>query len=376
MQGVTKMVDAACGRKWILSAALVAVLFSWTVHGRGVEADHGPYRIITSIPGGSAEGIWDYATVDDAARRLYLAQDGVTVLNLDTGKVIPQFVTGRPFHGLVPVHHVLPLNGGKAVAVTVVSTNSVDFFDPQTGEIFADVTVGPASEHNWHNPDGLVYEPKSTLLVAVNGDSGSLSLIDTTAHVKSGEILIGKGKLETAIADGSGLIYVNEEQTHRVAVVDVPKRKLVQEIDLNACEEPTGLAYDADDHLVISVCSNGLAKFISTDTRQEMASVSVGTGADGIIYDAKRHIVFSFGGDNGTVSVIAVHGPKEISLVQTLKTGLGARLGALDPMTGRVYIPVAKFGPPAAPIKMPGMEAIPGLNPHTFKFLVVGPTSP
>lgn len=374
-KGLRSMIESFVGRAWIFCAAMAAASSTLAAHSRQAGSDHGLYRIVAPVPGGSADGVWDYATIDDAARRLYLAQNGVTVLDLDTAKITPHFVTGRLFQGLVPVHHVLPVNGGKSVAVTVVATNSVDFFDPQTGKVFADVTVGPAPKHNWHNPDSLVYEPNSALLVAVNGDSGSLSLIDTTAFAIRGEIPVGKGTLETAAADGTGLIYVNEPGTHRVAVVDVAKRKVVQKIVLNQCEDPTGLAYDSDDQLIISVCSNGLVKFIAADTRKEAASIKVGPGADGIVYDAKRHVLFSFGGDDGTLSVIAVHGPKDIALVQTLKTRHGARLGALDPTTGRVYIPVAKFGPPAAPIKLPGMAAMPGLNPHTFEIFVVAPKS-
>jgi hypothetical protein len=104
--------------------------------------------------------------------------------------------------------------------------------------------------------------------------------------------------------------------------------------------------------------------------------VKVGANSDALVYDQERRFVFSFGGDDGTLSVIAVHGRSNIALVQTLKTQPSARLGALDPKTGRVYIPAAKVGPPAAPIKLPGMEELPGLNPHTFKFIVVAPTSP
>ena len=44
------------------------------------------------------------------------------------------------------------------------------------------------------------------------------------------------------------------------------------------CEESTGLAYDSRDRLVISVCSNGLAKLIAADGKK-VASVSVGSGA-------------------------------------------------------------------------------------------------
>ena len=358
----------------IACIGVLSLCCSTPADSRDPETYNSLYQVAASVPGGAADGVWDYATVDNAARRLYLAQDGVTVLDLDTGKVTPHFVTGKPFQGLVPTHHVLPVNGGKALAVSDVATNSVDFFDPRTGRILSVVSVGPPPKQNWHNPDGLVYEPKSKLLIAVNGDSSSLSLIDTTAFAKKGEIPLQKGKLETAVADGSGLVYVNEEETHSIAVVDVMNRKVIREVTMKDCEEPTGLAYDSKDELVMSVCSNGLVEFIAADSGKEVAGVKVGPGADGIVYDPDRHVLFSFGGDDGTLSIIAVRDRKSIALAQTLKTRPGARLGALDPKTGRVYIPSASFGPPAVPITLPGMDSIPGLNPHTFEFIVVAPT--
>jgi DNA-binding beta-propeller fold protein YncE len=373
---MSRLADDSSKRKFLAYVGVLAACCSAAAFSRGSDLQSGPYQLIAPVPGGSADGVWDYATVDDVARRLYLAQDGVTVLDLDTGKVTPHFATGKPLQGLVPTHHVLPVNGGKALAVSDVARNSVDFFDSQTGKVLSAVSVGPPPKQNWHNPDGLLYEPKSKYLIAVNGDSSSLSLIDTTAFAKTGDIAVGKGKLETAVADGAGLVYVNQEEANSIAIVDVTRRKVLQEIGMKDCEEPTGLAYDSKDRLVISVCSNGLVKFIATDSKKEIASVKVGSGADGIVYDSARQVVFSFGGEDGTLSIIEVHGRESIALVQTLKTKPGARLGALDPTTGRVYIPAATFGPPAAPLQLPGMESLPGLNPHTFEFLVVAPTSP
>jgi DNA-binding beta-propeller fold protein YncE len=362
------------GHELIAGIGVALLCCSTAADSRDAETHKGPYELAASVPGGAADGVWDYATVDNVARRLYLAQDGVTVLDLDTGKVTPHFVTGKPFQGLVPTHHALPVNDGKALAVSDVATNSVDFFDLQTRKLLSVVAVGPPPKQNWHNPDGLVYEPKSKLLIAVNGDSGSLSLIDTTALAKAGDIPLRKGKLETAVADGSGLVYVNEEETDSIAVVDILNRKVIREIALRGCEEPTGLVYDSKNELVISVCSNGLVEFMASDSGKEIARVKVGKGADGMVYDPERHFVFSFGGDDGTLSVIAVRDRTSIAVVQTLETRPGARLGALDPKTGRVYIPSASFGPPAAPITLPGMESLPGLNPHTFEFLVAAPT--
>ncbi len=372
----SRSVDVLARRALIVSIGALSAFCSTGAYSDNAGVKTGPYQLTASIPGAGADGFWDYATIDAAGRRLYLAQEGVTMLDLESGQVFPHFVTGRPFHGLMPTHHVLPVNGGQVLAVTDVTSNSVDFFDPRTGKIVSSVSVGPQRKQNLHNPDGLLYEPKSQFLIAVGGDSSSLSLIDTTAFAKRGEISVGKGKLEAAVADGTGLVYINEQVTHSIVVIDIGKRKLLREIALKDCEEPTGMAFDPKDQLVISVCSNGIAKFISLKTDEEVASVKVGPGADAVIYDPVRGYAFSFGGDDGSLSIIAVHDRNSIALAQTLKTKPSARLGALDQTTGRLYIPAAVFGPPAAPITVPGLGSLPGLNPHTFEFLVVAPSSP
>ncbi len=340
------------------------------------SAQTAPYRISRPISGGDADGLWDYATIDNDSRRLYLAQSGVTVLDLDSGIVTAHFVKGVTFEGLAMSHQILPANAGQSLAVSDAGTNAVDFFDSRSGVLISSVSLGPVSPGKFHNPDGIFYEPTTHFLVSVNGDSSSLSLIDTKSLTKTGDIPIGKGKLETGVADGAGLAYVNLESSGSIAVVDVSRRKLVREFPMKNCEEPTGLAYDSPDRLLISVCSNGLAKFIASESGKELASLQVGKGSDALIYDPRRHFVFSFGGESGTLSIIALKGRDHIALLQTLKTQPSARLGALDPKTGRVYIPAAIVGPPAAPIKLPGMEEMPGLNPHTFKFIVVEPTAP
>lgn len=209
---------------------------------------------------------------------------------------------------------------------------------------------------------------------AVNGDSATLALIDMLKRSVVGTIRL-KGKLEFAAADGAGIVYVNEEDERKIAFVDIGLRKVVKEVALSDCEKPTGIAYDGDDYLVISVCSNGVAKFVSAGTGAEIASLQVGGGADAVIFDEARHVAFFPSGNDGTLTVIAVQGPGKIKVSQTISTMAGSRLGAVDPATGNVYLPAAKFGPPAPPLKLPGLPQFPGMNPGTFEFLVIAPTT-
>ncbi|MGA9657759.1 MAG: hypothetical protein WBQ60_01470 [Asticcacaulis sp.] len=50
-----------------------------------------------------------------------------------------------------------------------------------------------------------------------------------------------------------------------------------------------------------------------------------------------------------------------------MTTRPGARTAALDPDTGRIYLPFAEYDPPPKP------ENRPSIVPDTFAVLVVGP---
>lgn len=100
------MFNSGSGIHWLAGAwlrlgfalTIVGMGFSCPVSGRSHRKQ---YVVAAIIPAATANGQFDYASVDAKGRRLYLAQEGVTVLDLDSGKVIPHFVRGRLTHGVV-----------------------------------------------------------------------------------------------------------------------------------------------------------------------------------------------------------------------------------------------------------------------------------
>jgi DNA-binding beta-propeller fold protein YncE len=322
------------------------------------------YAVATRIAG-PPTGSWDYAIIDPHSRKLYLASDGILVLDLGSQTVRRLNVAGKSMHGLA-------LIDDGVLAVADGARNQVEFFDGATGNILSSVATGaPPTSDGWHNPDALLVEPVSGLLVAVNGDSGAIVLIDTKTRVRVGDIKIG-GKLEFAAAIGDGLVAVNIESRDTIAVVDVVHRKVVRKIAMKHCDSPTGLAYDQIDRLAISVCSNGVAKFVDPHLGLEVASRHVGKGADAILYDPMRRTAFATAGDDGTLTVIAVNGRKDIKVTQTINTEPGVRLGAIDIETGRLYLPAVRYDKSLQPIILPGLPPMPAPIPDTFEFLVAG----
>ncbi|HEV7613634.1 MAG TPA: hypothetical protein VGO37_17270 [Steroidobacteraceae bacterium] len=337
----------------------VSCLATTSALGNGT-IETGGYSIVAHVSGSG--GAWDYAVVDAPRARLFLAQGGVTALDLKTNTVTTSLVPGRMTHGLAPM-------GDGTLAVDDSQNKVITIFDGASGQVLS--TISTASENRGsgvHALDALVLEPRSGLLVAFNGESGQALLVDVKNSIIVGTVLVD-GHPEFAAADGMGKIYVNVNRAKGsdIAAIDIASRKIINRIPLDGCEEATGLAYDAADGLLLSVCDNGIFKALDTRTQSTVASIAVGRGADGVMFDGKRHRAFVASGDDGTLSVIAIRGMRDIARVQTLRTQTGTRLGALDLDSGRLYLPSAKFGPPKPPLPYP--TVLPG----TFEFLVVAP---
>ena len=120
----------------------------------------------------------------------------------------------------------------------------------------------------------------------------------------------------------------------------------------------------APNNLLLAACGNGVAAFVSPNTGATVQTLKIGAGADAAFYDDVRHLAYIPSGATGTLSVISVTG-QTATIVDTVTTAPGARLGMVDSKTGRVYLPAAKFAPPVKAGERP--TAIPG----SFELLVV-----
>jgi DNA-binding beta-propeller fold protein YncE len=299
------------------------------------------------------DGGFDYISFDPVRRRVYVGRtDGVTALDLATGTV-----TGR----LAPSQHshaVLPLRDGAELLVTDAGTNSAHLVDAASGSLIADFPTG-------QKPDGAAFDPASGLALVMNGKSGDVTLIDPVQHKVVGSIPIG-GALEAPAPDGAGKVFITVEDQNRIAVVDTKARKLVGYYPLNGCEGPTGMAYASGSGVLVAACANKVAKVVRASDGQEVASLAIGSGPDQVGYDPKRQLVFIPCGRDGVMQVVSVQDPAKIAIVQTVSVQTSARAAAVDPQTGKVYLPAVGLTPSATGGK-------PTPKPGTFEILAVSP---
>ena len=322
-------------------AALAAAALAPAAAGQAAA-----YRVLQSIPG--PDGGWDYVRVDPAVDRVFVTR-GSSVMALDLRG-------GTLVEGLAPgsrLHIALPVNGGREILVTNGGTDSVAIADARTGAVLASIPVGKG-------PDAATFDPRSGLVLVMDHAGGEVTLVDPKARKAVGSVQVG-GTLEEASVDGRGLGFVNVESAGEAAVIDIAARKVVRRIKLDGCQGPTGSAYDAADRLLLVACQ-GATALVDPTAGRVVQTLPTGQGADGVVYDAARHLAFTPAGRDGTLSVIAMargHG----GIVQTLETQKGARTLALDERTGRLYLPSAQYT-----VAGGRFSIVPG----TFHILVVG----
>lgn len=310
-----------------------------------------PLKIVDRIAG--PDGSWDYAAFDPVHRRLYVAHNtAVTAIDVDSGKVTPALVAAQK------AHSALPLPGGDELLVTNGGSNNVTLINALTGAIRATIPAGTS-------PDAALIEPTTGLGFVMNGHGGGITLVDLKAGVAAGAIPL-EGTLEFGVADGLGRVFVNIEDKGEIAVIDAKARKVVAHWPMAGCEEPSGLTYAADAKVLIAACANGTAKVVSPATGKVTASLAIGEKPDAAFYDAQHHLAYIPSGGDGTLSVIAVRGPTDVAVIDKVATKVRAKTGAVDPATGKVYLPSADYDAPAAPNGRPSMK------PGSFAVLVLG----
>ena len=307
------------------------------------------YRVVQRIAG--PDGGWDLLSVDPAHKRLLVARaDGVMAVDLGSGAVTAKFVPGARLHA------VFAIPGTRFGIATSGQANEAILFDSATGAVAAEIPTGA-------NPDAAIYEPASKTVWVMNARDGTATIVDPATAKAVGTVAIGGG-LELPALDGRGHLFVNVEDRNEIAEVDLAARKVVKHIALTGCDGPTGLAY-LSSGILVSACANGVAKLVRASTGAIAGEIAIGPRPDGAFADPARRRAYIPSGGDGTLAVLDTSGPLP-RLIERVPTQAGARTGAVDPATGRIYLPTARFTPPAAPGQRP--RAVPG----SFELLVVG----
>lgn len=274
---------------------------------------------------------WDYAAFDSTHKRVFFSRgDHVDVVDAGSGKVIGQIAHTAGVHGVAFAPDL------KLGFTSNGRDNSVTVFDLDTLQVKQVVPVKGG------NPDAILYDAHSKQLYTFNGKSNDISVFDAVSLRQMGQIAVG-GRPEFAAADNAGHIYLNLEDKGEVVVVDLKRNAVQGRWPLPGCEEPSGLALDADNGRVFSVCANKVMAISDVRAGRMSGKVEIGSHPDAVVYDPVHATVVSSNGE-GSLSVIRQIDADHYAPAITIPTAKGARTLAYDPASGKAFLPTAING--------------------------------
>lgn len=307
------------------------------------------FRVVNTFHIASSGG-WDYIAVGPNNNRLYVSHGTqVNILNETTGDSVGVILNTIGVHGIAFVPSL-----GKGYTSNG-RINNVTVFDLKTNQPLGMIIAGT-------NPDAIMYDDFSKLIITCNGRSQDLSLIDPVAGKVLNTIPVN-GKPETAVSDGKGKIYVNIEDQHEIIAVDITQRKITDRWSLKPAESPTGLAIDLKHNRLFTGCDKMLV-VVDAVSGKVTDRVVIPDGCDGVAFDAELGLVFASCGE-GQLSVIRENKEGRYELAENVPTKASARTIALNPKTHTIYLPAGEFQKPTT------AGTRPPLVPGTFQVLVV-----
>ncbi len=281
----------------------------------------------------------DYLVVEPSTQRVFISRSThVMVVDGPSGKVLGDIPDTPRNHGIALVpedHHGF---------ITSAGDSTVTMFDLGTLAVLRKIPVSTGGL------DGIWYDPGSRHVILTNHSrpAGTAVAIDPDSGRIVATATLEDDAPEGAVADGRGRLYVNNEGTSTIQVLDAHSFKVLTSWSIRPCEGPTGIAYDARTNRIFSGCS-GTSVVLDAATGQVVASIANGNGVDGVAWDPAERLLYSPAGRDGNVTVVHQDSPDHYRVVATVPTVRGAKTITLDPTRHLVYLFQPEYGPAPAP---------------------------
>jgi YVTN family beta-propeller protein len=307
---------------------LITFQMSLLLMGAGVPS-LGGYSVTKKIPM-PGQGSFDYLTVDESGRRLYVSHGTqVEVLDVDSGTVVGSIPNTLGVHGIA-----IAAEFGRGF-VSDGQSSTVTIFDLKSLKPISDVPTGK-------KPDAIIYDPATKRVFAFNGGSDSATAIDAATGKVAGTVDL-KGGPEFAAADGQGFVYNNLEEENLVVKIDATKLTVEQRWPTAPCASPSSMAIDRTNHRLFLGCRSKVMAVMNADTGQIITTLPIGDHVDATAFDPETKLIFNSNGE-GSVTVIHQDGADKYSAVETVKTLPRAKTMALDPKTHQLFLSTAESG--------------------------------
>ncbi|MEO6850753.1 MAG: hypothetical protein ABI203_02590 [Mucilaginibacter sp.] len=280
-------------------------------------------------------GGWDYITVDGHNKRVYVSHGSQVNVISTTGDSIGVIPNTKGVHGIA-----IDAELGKGFTSNGRS-NSITVFDLKTLSVTGEIVL-PAK-----NPDAIFYDSYSKKIITCNGGSKDLTIVDPATEKVVATVPLGE-KLETAVSDGKGKIFVNGEDTDTEFVVDATTYKQIAAYKIDGGSSPSGLDIDRKTNRLFISCGGSKTMVImDASNGKTIATFPIGR-TDGLVFDPALKIAYASNGE-GTISAVRELSANKFVFIENIVSEPGARTIGIDLLTHHLYLPAAKSEAAPAP---------------------------
>jgi len=310
---------------------LLGLLVAVDLARRGTHAPNVPLPLRTvaqvTLPAPSAR--FDYADVDPATHRLFLAQLGASrLLEIDTATRRVVRITA----GLADVHGVIVVPSLHRVFATATGTNQLVALDETSG---AELYRTPTGDY----PDGLTYVSSTGQLWISNESGGTETVIDaTTGHV-AGTARLGGEAGNVRYDPAHDRVLVDVQTRNQVAVIDPHTRTILARAAVPGCDHDHGLILDpANTRAFVACDGNAQLVVLSLPGLPAIGRFQVGGDPDVLALDPLHHILY-IAAESGVLTTLDIHTAPG-TVTGRAHLGDNTHVVAVDPTTGQAYFPV------------------------------------
>ena len=289
-------------------ALLVGVALAWPSASPAQTFKVAKYSI-------GGDGGTDYLTAEPGTSRVFVSRSThVMVIDGATGKVLGDIPDTPRNHGIA----LAPKSGHGFI--TSAGDSTVTMFDLTSLAVIKKILVPTGGL------DGIMYDDFSDRVILTNHSRpiGTLVALDPTSGAITGTVQLEDNGPEGAASDGKGKLFVNNEGTSTIQVIDTKTWKAIASWPLAPCEGPTGIAYDRVTNRIFSGCGK-TSVVVDATTGKIVATIANGDGVDALGFDPAQKLIYIPAGRDGNVTVVRQDSPDKYTVVATVPTMRGAK---------------------------------------------------
>ena len=260
--------------------------------------------------------------------------DSVSIIDRESYQVLKTLPVGD-----YPHHMIVSLDG-RYLYLGNTHSNTVSAIDLGTETIAKTLPL--------LDPYNLFYTPDRKLLVTTATRLGRVEVhaVDdwtqlgaATGWTRLAQIPTGKDPNHFAFSPDSRFMYVSNEYSHQLSVIDLQERKLARQVDTGRRPVDMALA-PGGKTLFLAIYGDGRVTAYDTESFQELERIPTGAGAHGMAMSVDGKRLFVSNRDADTVSAIDVASRK---VTQSFQVPRGPDMMEVTP-DGRELWVTSRYG--------------------------------